>query len=103
MRCWRLGRNSGENFASIFPGDLLNKIAGDKLTLKNAEGQATAVFTAQSQDLQGTSWQVTGYNDGSAVSGALSGTTLSVAFRTDGRRLTLYKTDGSVAVYLKRD
>jgi heat shock protein HslJ len=60
-------------------------IVGEKLTLKNAEGQVTAVFTAQSQDLQGTSWQVTGYNDGSGIISIISGSTLNVAFGNNGR------------------
>ncbi len=61
-------------------------IVGKKLTLKNAEGQVTAVFTAQTQDLQGTSWQVTGYSDGlGIIGGVLSSSTLSVAFGTDGK------------------
>jgi heat shock protein HslJ len=64
--------------------NIVGEIVGEKLTLKNAEGLATAVFIAQSQDLQGTSWQVTGYNNGSGIISILSGSTLNIAFENNG-------------------
>ena len=75
-----------ERFIDALKTTATYNIVGEKLTLKNAEGQATAVFTAQSQDLQGTSWQVTGYSDGlGIIGGLLSSSTLNIAFGTDGK------------------
>ena len=56
-----------------------------KLTLSDQAGTALATFTAQSQDLAGTSWQVTAYNNGQeAVVGVLEGTTPTIEFGADG-------------------
>ena len=45
-----------------------------------------ATFAAQSQALAGTSWSVTGYNNGrQAVVSVLTGTNLSMAFGSDGK------------------
>jgi heat shock protein HslJ len=61
-------------------------INGDQLTLNNAEGQALATFTAQSQSLEGTSWQVVSYNNGKqAVTSVLIGSELTADFGTDGK------------------
>jgi len=61
------------------------EISGDQLTLKDAGKKGILVYQMQSQDLSGTSWDVTGYNNGKqAVTGVLGGTSLTAVFGTDG-------------------
>jgi heat shock protein HslJ len=61
------------------------KVQGDQLTLTDANNSNLAVYKAQSQDLSGTSWESTGYNNGKqAVTGPLQGTTLTADFGKDG-------------------
>ena len=58
---------------------------GGQLQLLGADGGVLAAFAAQSQALAGTSWRVTGYNNGKqAVVSVLAETTLTMAFSTDG-------------------
>ena len=60
-------------------------VKGDQLTLTDADKTSLAIYKAQSQDLSGTSWEVTGYNNGKqAVTGTLAGTTLTADFGKDG-------------------
>ncbi|MBP1703976.1 MAG: uncharacterized protein H6Q38_3083 [Chloroflexi bacterium] len=60
-------------------------VKGDQLTLTGADKNSLAIYKAQSQDLSGTSWEVTGYNNGKqAVTGTLAGTTLTADFGKDG-------------------
>lgn len=60
-------------------------VNGDQLTLTTGDGTKLAVFKAQSQDLEGTSWEATAYNNGKqAVVGVLEGTTLTASFGKDG-------------------
>ena len=60
-------------------------VNGDQLTLTGGDGTQLAVYKAQSQDLAGTSWEVTAYNNGNqAVVGVLEGTTLTASFGNDG-------------------
>jgi heat shock protein HslJ len=60
-------------------------VNGDQLTLTDADKTSLAIYKAQSQDLSGTSWEVTGYNNGKqAVVGMLEGTTLTADFGKDG-------------------
>lgn len=60
-------------------------INGDQLTLKDANNTAILVYTVQSQDLAGTSWEAVGVNNGSqAVTGVLAGTTITANFGEDG-------------------
>jgi heat shock protein HslJ len=57
-----------------------------QLKLFDAGGKELAVFNAQSNDLAGTSWIVTGYNNGKqAVVSVMAGTELTANFGTDGR------------------
>jgi heat shock protein HslJ len=62
------------------------KANAKQLTLYDASGKELAVFNAQSNDLAGTSWIVTGYNNGkqAVVSVALN-TELTANFGTDGK------------------
>jgi heat shock protein HslJ len=60
-------------------------MTADQLTLRDASGSSLLVFKAQSTDLQGTSWIVTGYNNGKeAVVSVLAGTEMTAAFGADG-------------------
>jgi heat shock protein HslJ len=62
------------------------KIDGQQLTLSDAGGKALASFARQSSELGGSSWLVTGYNNGkqAVVSVALR-STLTADFGADGR------------------
>jgi heat shock protein HslJ len=60
-------------------------VKGEQLTLTAGDGTVLAVFQAQSQDLAGSSWQATAFNNGSqAVIGVLEGTTLTLDFDKEG-------------------
>ena len=62
------------------------KANAKQLTLADASGKELATFNAQSNDLAGTSWIVTGYNNGQqAVVSVATGTELTANFGTDGK------------------
>jgi heat shock protein HslJ len=62
------------------------KVDGGKLTLSDSSGKALATFNQQNTDLAGTSWTVTGYNNGKqAVVSVLGGTSLTAEFNSDGK------------------
>jgi heat shock protein HslJ len=60
-------------------------VNGEQLNLNDANNKNLLVYKAQSQDLAGTSWEVTGYNNGKqAVTSVLAGVTLTAEFGRDG-------------------
>lgn len=62
------------------------KIDGQQLSLSDTGGKALATFTRQSSELGGSSWLVTGYNNGKqAVVSVALGSTLTADFGADGR------------------
>lgn len=62
------------------------KINGQQLTLLDACGKTLTAFTSQSSELGGTSWIVTGYNNGNqAVVSILIGSELTADFSADGK------------------
>lgn len=64
------------------------QLDGNTLTLRTADDATAVVMSraAEASDLAGSSWAVTGYNNGKqAVVSPLSGTELTVAFGADGR------------------
>lgn len=62
------------------------QVEAGQLTLLGEDGAALAVFAAQSQELAGTSWIVTGIHDGKqAVVSPLLETELTASFGTDGQ------------------
>ncbi len=62
------------------------KVTAKQLTLSDASGKEVAVFNAQSNDLAGTSWIVTGYNNGKlAVVSVAASTELTAYFGADGK------------------
>jgi heat shock protein HslJ len=62
------------------------RIADGGLQLLGQDGAVLAAFSAQSQGLAGTSWNVIGYNNGrQAVVSVLADTALTMTFAADGR------------------
>jgi heat shock protein HslJ len=62
------------------------RVVDGGLQLLAQDGAVLASLAAQSQALAGTSWRVTGYNNGrQAVVSVLAGTQLTMAFAADGR------------------
>ena len=62
------------------------EIVEDGLTLYDNDGNALAVFSAQSQDLAGSSWEVIAYNNGKeAVVSVIIGTEITADFGEDGQ------------------
>jgi heat shock protein HslJ len=60
-------------------------ISGTTLTLRNAVGRELAKLGAESQQLAGTSWRVSAYNNGKqAVVNVESGTKVTAAFSAAG-------------------
>jgi heat shock protein HslJ len=61
------------------------ELISGKLTLKNGEGQAQAVFAAPHQGLRGSSWLVTEYDNGTGLTSILPGSTITATFGTGGQ------------------
>jgi len=62
------------------------RISSEQLDLVGADGTVLARFSAQSQALTGTSWLVTGINNGKdAVVSLVPGTNVTMNFATDGK------------------
>lgn len=60
-------------------------IEADHLTLSGGSGDATLVFSAQPQELEGGTWLVTGYNNGAeAVVSVVADSVAEVSFGEDG-------------------
>jgi heat shock protein HslJ len=60
-------------------------VKGDTLTLNGADGNALVTYSAQSQTLAGTNWEVIGYNNGKqAVTSLLLNTSMTASFGSDG-------------------
>lgn len=62
------------------------KVGEGQLTLLDADNKELATFAVQDMSLAGTSWTVTGYNDGKqAVVSVITGSELNAKFSEDGR------------------
>ncbi len=62
------------------------EIADDALTMHDADGNVVARFKALSQSLEGTSWEVIGYNNGKGgVVSVILGTAITANFGEDGQ------------------
>jgi len=73
-------------FMTSLQGASTYRVDAGQLQLVGADGAVVASFAPQSQELAGTSWRVTGYNNGrQAVVSLLAGTQLTMAFAADGR------------------
>lgn len=76
--------------ATAFSSALLQargyRVDATHLELLAEGGAVLATFTPQSRTLAGTSWSVTGYNNGKqAVTSVMNGTTLTMTFSADGK------------------
>jgi heat shock protein HslJ len=61
------------------------RVEGKRLTLLGEDGAVLATFEAQSRDLAGTAWEVTGVNNGKqAVVSVVQGSSLTLSFSRDG-------------------
>jgi len=86
MACAEPVMRQAAKFVSALRGARSARIDGGKLVLAAEDGTVLARFASVSQSLAGTSWEVTGYNNGKqAVVGVLAGTSISIAFGADGR------------------
>lgn len=73
-------------YIAALTGAATYQIEGGQLTLFDAGGKPLAIFMAQSVGLAGTSWAVTGYNNGQgAVVSVIAGSQLTASFGTDGK------------------
>ena len=78
------------NLADAFMTALVSarsyRISSHQLELLGADGTVLATFSAQSQSLAGTSWHVTGINNGKdAVVSLVAGTSVTMNFATGGK------------------
>lgn len=86
MACAPAVMKQAEAFMGALTGARSYRVEGGQLQLLSAGGAVLATFAPQSQSLAGTTWRVTGYNNGrQAVVSVLSGTTLTMAFSGDGK------------------
>jgi len=73
-------------FMASVTGASSYRVDAGQLQLLGADGAVLASLAPQAQGVAGTSWRVTGYNNGKqAVVSVLAATTLSMAFSDDGR------------------
>ncbi len=86
MACAEPVMRQASAFTSALSQAAVFKLSSGTLTLFDAHQKTLAVFTVQSQALAGTSWIVTGYNNGrQAVISVLAGAPLTLNFVADGR------------------
>jgi heat shock protein HslJ len=85
MACSEPIMEQAQAYMAALRGASRYQIEDQQLTLLDASGKALLTFAAQSQELAGTSWIVTNYNNGEqAVVGVLAGSQLTVEFDADG-------------------
>ncbi|WAI01921.1 META domain-containing protein [Methanogenium organophilum] len=61
-------------------------VSGDQLTITDSSGQEILVYRAVNQNLGGTEWMLTGYNNGAGgFVSVLTGTAVTAAFSEDGQ------------------
>lgn len=86
MACAPTIMKQAEAFIGALTGARSYRIEGGQLQLLSGSGAVLATFAPQSQSLAGTSWRVTGFNNGrQAVVSVLTGSTLTMAFSGDGK------------------
>jgi heat shock protein HslJ len=86
MACAEPVMQQADAFTSALAMVAAYKVEGKQLMLMSAEGITLATFKAQSLDLSGTAWIVTGYNNGKeAVVSVISGSELTASFGADGK------------------
>lgn len=86
MACPPALMKQAEAFTNALTRARSHRVAGGRLELLSADGAVVATFAAQAQSLAGTSWRVTGFNNGrQAVVSVLPGTNVTMAFSGDGK------------------
>lgn len=86
MACDEAIMRQAEAFLAALRAASEVKMNAEELMLLDAGGNELAAFAAQSNSLDGTSWRVTGYNNGKqAVVSVSAGTRLTAEFNTDGK------------------
>ncbi|MCX7097899.1 MAG: META domain-containing protein [Methylococcales bacterium] len=86
MACPEPVMRQASTYASLLMKTASYQIDGAQLVLLDTNHKSLATFSKQSADLAGTSWQVTGSNNGKqAVVSVVKDTTLTLNFGTDGR------------------
>jgi heat shock protein HslJ len=85
MACPPEVMQQAQAFMGVLSGRRTYRVEGSRLQLLG-DGAVLATFAIQSQSLAGTSWKVTGFNNGrQAVVSPLTGTEPTLAFLGDGR------------------
>lgn len=85
MACPEPAMKQAEAFLSALADTRQARIEGQQLVLRSAGGEFLAALRVQSQELAGTTWQVTAYNMATgAVGSLLDGTSISIAFAVEG-------------------
>lgn len=85
MACEEAIMQQAAAYLKALPMAATYEINGDMLTLRDANGDAILAYKVQSQELAGTSWEVTGYNNGKqAVVSVINGTAITAQFGADG-------------------
>lgn len=105
MACPPAVMKQAEAFMGALTRASTYRVADGRLQLLAADGTALATLAPQPQSLSGTSWRVTGYNNGKqAVVSVLAGAEITAAFSEDGKLSgsagcntynTSFTTDGS--------
>ena len=86
MACPPDTMKQAEAFMAALSGAKSYRVANGQLELLGANGAVLATLAPQSRSVAGTSWQVTGINNGrQAVVSLLAGTTVTMAFTAEGR------------------
>jgi heat shock protein HslJ len=86
MACPDDRMQQADAFISTLMGAKRYRVGGGKLDLLSVDGAVLATLAKQARDLAGTAWKATGINNGKgAVVSVASGSTVSIAFGTDGR------------------
>ncbi len=86
MACSGEIMNQATQFVQALMDTKQFQITDNRLTLMDGEKNPLAVFVKQDKTLGGTSWKVTGYNNGQqAVISPLEGTEITLDFSQDGK------------------
>ena len=86
MACPQAVMEQAQDFVRALVATRAFRAVDRQLVLLDADGNAVATLTAQRQELAGTAWRVTGYNNGrQAVVSVLAGSDVTLEFSTDGR------------------
>jgi heat shock protein HslJ len=86
MACPPEVMQQAEAFRAALSGAKTYRVVDGQLQLLGADGAVLASFAAQSRSLAGTTWQVTGINNGrNALVSLVAGSTVTLQFLVDGK------------------